>query len=390
MPVKILLFITLFVMTLADFGVDLYTPSLPAITHALSTTPALVKMTISIYLFGFALGQIIFGTLSDIYGRKKILLIGLGVFVVTSIAAIFVQNIYLLIILRLIQGFSAAATSVIPKALLTDTLTGKPLAVAMSYLVVVWALSPIIAPVIGGYIQYYFNWHGNFYFYALYSGLMLITVLCFLKETNTRLIKFNLPNVVNQYKQVFRSKVFVAGMILLGCSYTLVMIFNITGPFLIQNNLGYSSIVFGRTALLIGAAYFIGSLGNRFLINRYSSQRVTQIGLVMLLLSSLSLLYLAYTVHLNLLIIILPIFGMVLALGFINPNCMTQCLSLFPEKGGTASALLGFSFTTCAALSSFVVSLIKHGGLVSVAWAYLFFVVVQLLLYKLFLANKAK
>lgn len=381
MNLKLLIFITLYIITLSGIGVDLYTPSMPAIAKEFQVHVALVKLTLSSYLIGFAVGQVTFGTLSDSFGRKKALLSGLLLFIIVSFIAPFTKNVYMLMLIRVLQGLGAASASVIAKAILSDSLSGKQLAIGSSYLTTVWACGPIIAPVIGGYFQYYFGWRANFYFYAIYTFLLFLTVTYLYQETNKNFLPLHLPTITRNFKEILSHRIFVGGVLSLGLGYSLIIIFNIAGPFLIQNTLGYSSIVFGHVALFVGSAYFVGTLINRILLYRLMLDTIIRIGLIIMTITSFVYLFIAYEITVNIMTITIPLFIIVLAVGLIFPNCMGKCLSLFPEKGGTASSVLGCLFVLCTAITSSIISILKPGTLVPVAWSFVILVILQLLVY---------
>lgn len=232
-----LILIAVLTISLSGIGVDLYTPSMPAIAQDFMTRVALVKMTIPMYLIGFAIGQLFFGTLSDVYGRKGMLQVGLIIFILVSCFAPFTKNIHVLMLIRSIQGFGAASASVISKAMLADKLQGKKkLAVAASYLTIAWACCTIIAPVIGGYLQDYFHWQANFYFYSIYTFLIFVVIWLYFQETIAIKTTAHPYSLFTSIKEIVSHRVFLGGSLSLGFGYSIIIIFNVAGPFLIQDS----------------------------------------------------------------------------------------------------------------------------------------------------------
>ena len=158
-------------MFLVGTSIDLYTPSMPSMAIALHSDTFHIKNTISIYFIFFALGQIIFGTLSYIFGRRPILLLGIVVFVIASFFAARTDSVTVLLIMRAIQIFSAASPSVVCKALLVDTRKREVLTKAYTYTAMIWGAGPLIAPFIGGYIHHFLGWQANFYTFSIYGTL---------------------------------------------------------------------------------------------------------------------------------------------------------------------------------------------------------------------------
>ncbi len=387
---RMLLFIVLYIIPLSGVGTDLYAPSLPAITQYFHATPTLAKLSMTTFLFGFALGQIIFGTLSDIYGRKPILLMSIAIFTLASILAPFTPYISILLVLRFFQGISAAGPSAIGKSLLSDTLTGTSLRKASIYLAGAWSLGPVLAPAVGGYLQHYYGWQSSFYFFAMYGLSMLMLASAFLKETNTHKVAPQWHTVIHNYRRVFSNRTFVCSVICMGVGYSVFIIFNIVAPFLIQNDLGYSAVVFGHMALYIGAALFMGMMFSRVLVNFISPFGLVKIGMLGSLLTAIVALYIAYTLPMSLLDIVLPIGIIIFFLGMVNPNLMSTCLALFPNIGGTAAAAMGFTLVLIATTTSGIASLLHAPNQIPMVWLYILLTALNGIIYLLFLSQKRR
>ncbi len=385
---RLLIFITLFTVTISGIGVDLYVPSLPAIADAFRVPGAYAKLTVSTYFIGFAIGQLCFGVLSDVLGRKHTLSTGIFLFIIASLIAPFSPNITTLWILRGVQGIGAAACSAISKTLFADTLKGKKLVIAFSYLSLAWGVGPIVAPVIGGYLQFYFNWQANFYFYAIYSGALLLTVLFFLKETHHQRTLFKPKLLSKKFKTIMSHKAFVGGIIALGTSYAMIVVFNVVGPFLIQTVLGYNAAVYGHVALFIGGAYFLGTIMNRILLAHMNTKMIVRLGLLTTLIASLTFLFITYEFRMNLYNLTIPFFMIILGTGITFPNVMSKCMMLFPQSRGIASAIMGVAFSLITAAASASVGFLKGSTPIPIAWAMTIFVVLILGLYWFMITGK--
>lgn len=378
---RLLLFLTLILIPLSGLGVDLYTPSLPAISTHFHVSPALTKLTISMYLVGFSLGQFIFGTFSDIYGRRPVLLIGLMFFIVGSFIATFIDNIYILFTIRILQGLGAAAASVICKALLTDTLKDHKLDIAMNYLTIVWGLGPIVAPLIGGYLQFYYSWHANFYFYTLYSSFLFLSVFFLLKETIKTKMKFYFPDILRNYITLVSHPLFFGCTIMLGIGYSLILVFSILGPFLIQDTMGYNAAVYGHIALIIGSAYFIGTVIARFYGHRVHPRNLIYTGLVIMAIANGVMFFFAYAMPLSLVRFIIPVYVTLVSVGMFFPIVLSKALGLFSHIGGSASAAVGGIFTGISFFITAAISPVKAHSLVPFAWTFFAFVIIHFLVY---------
>ena len=339
---KQILIIILFLAPISGMGIDIYTPSLPNIATVFGASHAIIKNTISTYLLGFAIGQIFSGSLSEVYGRKLILIIGMALFILACIGAAMASNIYWLLAIRFVQGLMVTAAVVMVKSIASDVFDRETMKKVSTYFVIAWSLGPIIAPVIGGYTQEYIGWWGGFVFLAIYTSIVLLAVLFILPETNVNKIPLDPKLLLNQYKIILQDKKFLGMALSLSLSYSMIIIFNVMSPFMIQKGLGYSPIQFGHIAFVIGFACLIGSISNRFLIKYIAVSKLIKYGIltvifISLIFSILMGFYLEDTITL----IMIPTFLVLLSVGVIFPNCSGQCLSEFPKMAGTASAVMG-------------------------------------------------
>ena len=378
---RLLLFISLYLIPLSGVGTDLYSPSLPAITVALGSTTTLVKLTLVVYLYGFAIGQLLWGTLSDIRGRKPMLIISLIIFCVVSYLATLSHSVYFLLAMRTLQGLSAAGASVISKTLLSDTLTGQQLKKASIYLVSAWGLGPILAPVVGGYLQYYYGWHANFYFFVGYSFSMIAIVAILLKETNLKPHEPKWHRIFKNYSEIFSNKVFVGSVMCLGLGYSIIMIFNIFTPFLVETVLGRTSITYGHMALFIGVAFLSGSFSSRALI-RFKASNINRIGTIAMIVIAIVTLVAVYFIKMSPVSLVIPVCLLTFFMGIMQTNLTAHALTLFPHIGGAASASMGSVLCVVAALVTSFATLVHHANSqVAVSWAYAIVILIYFLIY---------
>jgi MFS transporter, DHA1 family, multidrug resistance protein len=376
----LLLFLILFMTPLAGIGIDLYTPSLPAIMAYFHTNESLVKLTIAFYLLGYGIGQPFFGTLSDCYGRKKLLYIGMIFFAMASFIAVYSPSIEMLLFMRFLQGIGAASSGVIAKSIVTDSFTGKEINKASTYMSLIWGLGPIIAPAIGGYLQYYLGWTSSFHLLALYGLAVFLLSLSLLPETNKNLIALNVASIINSYKQTLTHSIFLGSILGMAIVYSVITIFAVVAPFLIQEVLHYSSIAYGNIALVMGIAYFLGSFFNRFLIGTMTTYKLLFVTNLIALLVSIVMVVFSLQNEVNLASIAIPTFIIFFCGGIIFPNCMAICLSLFAEIAGTASAVMGFLFVVATSLVSALASLLETTSAFPLSMSYLILIALNLVL----------
>ena len=375
---KIIIFSIPFLM---GIGIDLYVPSLPRITSYFHSNSHQVQMTIALYMLGYGIGQFILGIASDSFGRRKILLLSGMLFTLMSIAAVFSANITLLNICRFFQGIGIAGLAVVARAIMVDIFTKKHLANALIYFGLSWSLGPILGPFIGGYLQHYFDWQASFYLFAIFGFALTLYAYLTLPETHTQRQKFSIILLKNNFQTLLSSKVFLFTSIIGGIGYSIPVIFNTVGPYLVENLLNYSAIMYGKIALTLGIAYCVGSLTNRYLTRKLMTTTILLIGLVATFLFSLALLLLSYIFNTHLLIIVIPTAIIIFFCGFIVPSTLTKSMSLYPKIAGTSSSLFGFISSTVISLIIFFESHLKMNTLLPMGYTFLIMISIAILLY---------
>lgn len=356
--------LVLLVTPFSGAGTDVYVPSLPVITEVMDTTRTLTKLTIPAYLLGYGLGQPIFGTLSDIYGRRSPMLWGLFLFAISCALAPLSTSIYILLALRVLQGLAVAGPAAVSKAVLTDCFQGQEHRRASNQMVMVWAMGPILAPALGGYLHTYFGWGSTFYFLAIYAGVAWLLSLLYWSESNVHSGSISLSNIVDNYRTILGSRPFLGALICMGLVASILAVFNVVGPFLVQDTLGYDPIDYGHLALVLGFAWFLGSTISKSMVNRMSQDGLIRLCLWVGIAGVGIALAVADKLPLNLWVLALPTFFIYVVGGTIFPNCMAKCLSAFPKMAGAASAAMGALFTLAMAVTSGAASLFHSASAV--------------------------
>lgn len=357
-------FLILFLMTLAQIGTDVYLPSFPAIKMTLLTTTALVQLTFSVFLAGFAVSQLIYGPLSDRFGRKPFLLIGVSLYFLTSIIAATTSSIYVLLIARTIQGMGAGACSVIPRAIMQDHFSGKELERINIYQSMSWSLVPIFAPLIGSYIQQYLGWRFNFIFLAIISLSALILIIMFKESIKEREASLTIRQVITHYRKVVFHNQFFANLV---CAISIVSIlaaFNVSAPILIQETLHLSSLQYGWSIFTVGMSFLIGALLNRFLITQgWLGNYIASIGIGLVTIAALTLVTCAVFKNFNVWMLLFPIMIMQVGSALIFPNNSTKALKYFPNIAGKAAAVFGCSLFLGSTITSGIISVLPTKSL---------------------------
>ena len=385
---KFLIIIVPLLNFLPGFTFDLYTPSMPALAHYYATSVAVIKNTVTATLIGFAIGGFINGILLDVFGRRRIILLGLVLYIVASITAIFCHSIEQLLIIRFMQGFLSASFVVGCRAIVIDTFKGHQFNVAMLYTSLAYGMGPVIGPFFGGILQHHLGWKANFIAYGVIGFLFLLLYAIFVDESLPARHSFSLKRLLNSYKDLLTHRIFVAAICLVSCCQIQLMLYSTVGAFIVQNLLHYTAIVYGNTALLIGFFYFIGTLTNRFLIKKFHVVHLSQMGLILLAVSLLVQMLLAEFGKFNLFNLVMPVMMICYSIGFIFPTLSIRCLKIFPQYAGVATSILIAFGLAMTSIGMFLISFIDINGLMRLASIYSVVLILQLIIFYGFYSSK--
>lgn len=369
--------IALLIIPISGISVDIYLPSLPAISHYFNVDKSLAKLSVTAYMLGMGIMQLFAGGISDSFGRKKPFLIAMALFITATFIIPLSHDIYQLIILRIAQGILVAVIMVSMRAVIPDLFKGDRFNVMTTYMVMAWSIGPIIAPAIGGYLQYYLGWQANFYFLASYGLLAFLIVLIYLPETTPSYHLFHVTMIVTRYKRILSYKHFLSAVIMDGLLYSLVLLFAVLGPFLIQTGLGYSAVQFGHIALLIGLAWFAGATTSRLLVN-IALDIKSKICLWCMFLTALLMAVSTAFISMNIYFLIAPLLLIIGLAAILFPRYAARSISLFPETTGSANALFGAFVYMIAGAVSALGSFLKSTNQLPLSIAYLCIIIICL------------
>lgn len=341
----------------APFATDLYLPAFPAIAADLGTDATGVQLTLTAFLVGIAVGQLVFGPLSDRYGRRPLLLIGAIVFVAASAATVFAPTLEVLIAARVLQGLSGAAGMVLGRAVISDLATGPAAARAMSLMMIVGGVAPVVAPLVGGAIAEPLGWRGVLAVVLGIAIVMLIAVTAGIRETLPRERRAELAVLKSATGSPLRallSRAYIGYTLTFAFSFTVMMAYISASPFLYQSMMGLTELQYG---LLFGAnalALMATSAVSAKLVERVAPRRLIAIGLVALGVGVVAFLTLVLT-GAPVWMLAVAVFVIVASLGFVFGNATALALGAVPGAAGSASAVLGaLQFGLAAAVSPLV------------------------------------
>ncbi|MBP9742417.1 MAG: multidrug effflux MFS transporter [Burkholderiales bacterium] len=344
------------------FSSDVYLPSMPAIVNYFKVEYGVVQNTISIYLLGLAIFQIIYGPLSDHFGRKPILVWGTIIYILASIGCTVSPSIHWLMLCRFVQATGACAGILMGKCIITDIFDSKAATKIFTIVLPIVAASPAIAPVIGGYIQQYYNWRVVFIVPVAFGIILLWLILQFIGETNPHKNKLaQIHHLLNGYKLLFKNKIFLCYSIIVALVYCSWFAY-LSNSSYIYNNFGLNPQQIGYCYITQSIASIIGSLLARKLVTQHVPvQRLIIIALCMNLFGCVALgIYGVYSVWLFIFTITICAFTNGILLPLNISSAMSSAVNNNSKVGGSASGLVGFLQIGGGAVGVFITSYFTH------------------------------
>ena len=324
---------------------DLYLPSLPGIARAFMTDAAAAQLTLSAFLFGFALGQILYGPLSDRFGRRPVLLAGIVVYLVGTAACALAPSIEALTAARFAQALGACSGVVLARAIVRDLYAPERAASVLAYLASAMAIGPMIGPVIGGQVEIRLGWRANFALLAVFGAVMLAAVLATLRESNTRKDPAALApaRMAANFAEMLSARRFVGCALTATFCYGGLFTFISVSSFVLIDVVGLSPDTYGLSFAVMVAGYMVGSLSAGRLVQRLGVDRVMRSGGVLVAASGAIMAALAIMEGKSIGVteIVLPMMAYGAGVGWVLPASTAAAVGPYPEKAGAASSLLG-------------------------------------------------
>jgi DHA1 family bicyclomycin/chloramphenicol resistance-like MFS transporter len=341
---------------LAPLAQNIYIPSLPALPEVFGASYGAVQLTLSLYFLGFALSQLVYGPLSDRFGRRPVMLTGLTLFCVGTATCLLAPSLWLLIVGRFVQAAGGCAGLMLTRAVIRDVYSREKAASVIAYVVMAMVVAPMFAPLIGGLIDEWLGWRANFALTGLVGIAVLVAALALLKETSD--VRQPLPGVagvVRIYRSLARHAAFraYAG----NATFQAAGFFAFLGgaPYVVIEVMGRSPSEYGLYFIIPAVTYMAGN----FLAGRISQDvgvdRMVVWGTWLAWVGASLMLLAALSGVVHPLAVFLPMALFALGNGLGLPNAMAAAVSVDPAYVGTASGLLGFSQMTAGAVSSAIV-----------------------------------
>lgn len=348
---------------IGPFAIDMYLPALPQIGASLNAPVGAVQASLTAFFLALGVGQPVFGTLADMWGRKKPLYLGLAIFILASIGCAMAQDINTLVALRFVQGLGAAAGMAIPRAVVRDLHTGHEAARMMSLLILVFSVSPILAPLAGSGVIALGGWRMVFWCVMVAAVIGLAATVRLLPETRKPedRIGSGFGDALKAYAFLMRDWHYL-GLVFIGaCAMAGFFVYLAGSPFVLINHYGLSatqySMAFGLNAFaFIGSSQFTGALGKRFGLVPVVKVAATACGVVMCTLLGY------YLLGGDSLAVLMTLYFIASGfMGLVIPTTSVLALEEHGEIAGTASALLGTLQMLTGAIAMQVVGVFSNG-----------------------------
>lgn len=348
---------------LSPFSIDMYLPGFKSIAKDLNTDVPNVSLSLATFFIGISAGQLLYGPLLDKFGRKKPLYFGLALFIATSLSCLFVTSIDQLIVIRFIQAIGCCAASVAAIAMVRDLFTVEESPKVFASLMLVIAVSPMLAPTAGGYLITLLGWQSVFVFLAAMALLMLFAAYKWLPESYQPDVNYSLKPrfILGNFLEVIKDPSFFTYALISAVTFSGLFAYVSASPVIFMDLYKVTETGYGWIFAIL-SVFFIGfSQVNSLILKWFSSQKIVKWAILAQLIVSIAFLIAAVNNVLNLYTTIAFIAMFLACLGFINPNASALSLAPFKKNAGSASALMGALQMAIGALASAAISMFASG-----------------------------
>lgn len=348
---------------LTALAIDMSLPALPALSAAFAATPERVQLTLSLFIIGYAIGQLFHGPLSDRFGRKPILIAGLVIYVGASIVCALSQSIGLLIAARLVMGFGGCVGPVLARAVVRDYYAGSHAAQMFSSLTAVFALAPLVAPTVGGWLLVHFGWRAIFVVLALFAGTLFVAIAFgfaeSLKIPDPDALRFG--RLARNYQTFLASRICLGYALLNGLCWAGIFAFLSASPFVFITVYGVAPEHYGYYFAVLAVALVIGALSNKRLLRRHAHERVLRWGLMATVAGGIAVLAACVTRWGGAGGVMAGFMLYIWGQAVVAPNALAAALESVPHMAGTAAALMGAIQMAAGAIAGYAVDAFYDG-----------------------------
>ena len=356
---------------------NILVPALPGLVARLASDTGTVQLTLSLYLLSLAVAQLLLGPLSDRFGRRPVVLAGLALSVVASLAAIAASSIGALIGARVVQAIGASTGIVVGRAIIRDLYERERAAAMIGLVTTAMVIAPMISPLVGGILDTAFGWEAIFLFIAAFSGVVLLWAVLVLPETRPASMAQAPGMLIQEWRALLGNAKF-HGYVLCGALGSAPFFtFLGGGPHVVVTLMGHTSAEFGVWFVVTSLGYMSGNFTSSRLSQRFGIEPMIMAGIVFELIgASLTALLVATIPEAGPAIIFLPQLVISFGNGLLLPNAIAGAISVRPQAAGAASGMTGFTQMAVGAASTQVVSIALAGGSSAMPMAWMLVIVV--------------
>ncbi len=361
--VPLLIFLMVCLMTVAYSTIGIYTPAMPAIAAHFNATPGQVQLTFSAYLISFSFGQLLYGPLSDRYGRRPAIFVGLAIYVAGSAMSALSVSVEMLIAARAVQALGGCAGPVLSRAIMRDLFDRDQGARLLSWVTMVMGAAPAFAPVFGGYLQVAYGWESIFWVLSAMGAIVFVLFFFLMGESLPRSNRVvgGFVGMIAVYPRLMRSRAFIAYTLNAGFAMGCVFVYASSAPFVLIELLGVPPDRYGWYTLIPTFFNLIGAYLSARLTVRLGGSRMMWIGSSLVLTGSGAILLFALAGYLSIAVIMGPMSVVLFGLAMLFPSAAQGAVSVAPRQAGAASSLNGFLIMAIASLAVVFVGLLPPG-----------------------------
>lgn len=363
-PTKLIVLASLFVI-IGPLSLSFYTPAIPHMETAIGADSALMKLSITVYLLGFTICQLICGPMSDRYGRRPVIIGFTAIYIIGCLVVVVGQSPEALIFGRIIQGVGACAGPALSRAMVRDCYQGTEGARLMAAVAMMLSIAPGVAPFIGALLLGSLGWESIFLSMALYGVVVVVVAIFLTPETNRRPsgTALRVSGMVTNYAKIAKDPRFIRLSMAVGTTLGIIFTFSAVLPYLLIDQVGLTPTLFGLVLSLTAVAFFLGSIAAGRMMVRIDSIDLVGIGLIVVLVSAVGMTVALLFVGVTTWTVLCPAMLWCFGTALIMPGGTMGSLAPFGRIAGSAAALLGFVQMGMGVVGSFLASLFGNAVL---------------------------
>jgi len=330
---------------IAPISIDMFLPSMPDMAEEFGTSEGAVSLAVTLFLFAFAGSQLVYGPASDRWGRRPVLLAGLGLYIAGGLVALFSVSVETLVAGRVLQGMGGGAGPSIASAIIIDVYRRDRALKAMAAMTSVTALAPMLAPILGGFLHDVASWRAVFVTLVSVGALLMAGYLALIPETNEQRDPHALRagRMLGNYRVLWTTPIFAAHAVLMGLLFSGQLVFISSSSFVFVDDLGLSEQLYGLSFGLMAAGIMVGANVSRRLVGNWTPRRIVMTAVTAGGIGSSTMAAMALAGLEGVLFILIPMIVVAGAMGMSGPAARATALTPFPQMAGLASAVMGFS-----------------------------------------------